>query len=83
MHNALAITAELPTTVSLFHDRPYRVLHAEQFEGAVIAQIRDPAVRALLIPGTKGVIGGIDQFIDSTDILSHAAQCRKLRDFYS
>ena len=56
-----------------FHDRPYRVLRADRFALALRRGITDPAVRAL--PWT----GAVDQFVDSTDVLTHPDRCRALR----
>lgn len=82
MHNALGITRPLETTVSSFYDRPYKVIHAETFANETAAAIQDEAVKQLIISGTKGTIGGIDQWADSTDILSNAKIYNRLRCFY-
>ncbi len=78
LHNALGITAPLPTTVSSFHGRPFKVIHGEQFAAAIKAQISDPAVRA--IPAD---IGSIDQFSDSTDLLEATELRRRLKGLYN
>lgn len=82
MHNDLGITSPLSTQVTKFHDRPYLVLHAENFANAIKYSITSEAVKNVLTTDTKGVIGGIDQFVDSTDILSNARLCQKLKVFY-
>lgn len=71
-HNDLGLTAPVDPSVRLFHDRPFRVLHAERFTRALIAGISDPALRKL--PPT----GAIDQFADNTDALSHHTRSRAL-----
>lgn len=77
MHNALGITPPLPTTVSRFHDRPYLVIHAETFDAAIRAAIADETVRA--IPAR---FGAIDQWVDSTDVLSYPRVYRNLDIMY-
>jgi len=65
LHNALGITEPLPTHVSTYHDRPYLVIHADRFADAIRRQIKDAEVMAI-----KSNIGSVDQFMDSTDVLS-------------
>ncbi len=79
MHNALGITGPLPATVSPFFDRPFRMIHGEVFANAICAQIADPAVRRI---AAKRLIGGVDQFSDSTDILSDPRWRLALRQLY-
>ena len=82
--NVLGVAAAQDPRSSRYHGpplhpgegRPYQVIHAERFAGALAAAIRDPDV--LDIIATRGLIGGVDQFADSTDILTHAARCRRL-----
>lgn len=77
MHNDLGLTAPLPTKVSPFFNRPFQVIHAGAFAEALHASISDPAVRAL-----PAWMGGIDQWVDSTDVLSYPAEYRKLIGMY-
>lgn len=69
--NALGITDPEEPTVRGFHDRPYQVLGAGRFAAAALRALTHPAVRAL----TAG-IGAVDQFVDSTDVLSNARLTR-------
>jgi hypothetical protein len=69
-HNALGLTAPLDPTVRRFHDRPFLVLDAARFSAPLLDSITDPAVRALPPVGT------VDQYVDSTDVLSHATRAR-------
>jgi hypothetical protein len=62
MHNTLGITKPLKTEVSQYHSRPFLVVHADIFVGAIRAVIKSEKVRVLPEP-----LGSIDQFIDSTD----------------
>ncbi|WP_370936999.1 DUF4037 domain-containing protein [Amycolatopsis sp. cg13] len=72
LHNEAGLTEPVDPRTRSFHDRPYRVLHAERFTAALIATIRDPALRDL--PPT----GAIDQFVDSTDALGSRTLTRRL-----
>jgi uncharacterized protein DUF4037 len=71
-HNALGLTEPVDPTVRLFHDRPFRVLASGRFVDACLAEVSDPWLRALPL------IGAIDQIVDSTDVLSNPALCRRL-----
>ncbi|MGC4948804.1 DUF4037 domain-containing protein [Streptomyces sp. DT224] len=64
IQNRLGLCDPVDPATRPYHDRPYRVLHAERFAGALTARITDPAVLAL------PQIGAVDQFIDSTEVLS-------------
>ncbi|MCA9972450.1 MAG: DUF4037 domain-containing protein, partial [Anaerolineales bacterium] len=64
LHNALGVTPPQETAVSYFHERPFRVSNAGPIIAALRAAIQDPAVRAI-----PTLIGGIDQFSHSTDLL--------------
>ncbi|WP_328688757.1 DUF4037 domain-containing protein [Streptomyces phaeochromogenes] len=65
MHNQLGLTEPIDPTTRPYHSRPFQVLHAERFTDALVARITDPAI------GSLPTIGTVDQFIDSTDVLSH------------
>jgi hypothetical protein len=62
MHNALDITAPLPTQVSQFYERPFQVIQADNFADALRAAIKDE-----VILGLPEHLGSVDQFIDATD----------------
>jgi hypothetical protein len=64
--NRRQLTKPLPAKVGQFHERPYHVIHAEQYVEVLYDQIQDPQVRAL-----RRGLGSIDQLSDSTDILSN------------
>ena len=71
-HNTLGLTAPLATASRPFFGRPFQVLFAERFARALTESISDSTVRVL-----PPDLGGIDQFIDSTDALANPA----LRDW--
>ena len=64
-HNALGVTAPVDESVGLFHSRPFRVLGSARFVDACLERVTDPWLRSL------PPVGGIDQFADSTDVLSN------------
>jgi hypothetical protein len=74
MHNRLVLTDPLPTAVSPYHGRPFLVIHGERFAAAIRAGIRDP--RVLALPPN---VGSVDQFVDSTDVLSRAGRRPRLK----
>ena len=76
-HNALGLTAPLDPAVSRFYGRPFLVLHAERFAEALHAEIADPEVCAL-----PKNLGGIDQFVDSTDVLSWPERAGRVKSIY-
>ena len=63
-HNALGVTAPVDESVGFFHDRPFRVLGSARFVDACLERVTDPWLRSLPLTGA------IDQFVDSTDVLS-------------
>jgi Domain of unknown function (DUF4037) len=71
-HNALGLTEEVEPGVRLFHTRPFRVVGSGRFADACLAQVEDGWLRSLPL------IGSIDQWSDSTDVLSDAALSRRL-----
>jgi Domain of unknown function (DUF4037) len=74
-HNTLAITAPQDPAVRLYFDRPYRVICADRFADACLETITDNELRALPL------VGSVDQWADSTDVLSHATRTH-LVDWY-
>ena len=76
-HNALALTSPVDATVRLFHSRPFRVLGSGRFVDACLARVTDPWLKSL------PPVGAIDQFADSTDVLSYPQRCRELGSIYA
>lgn len=70
IHNQLGLTDPVDPTTRPYHSRPFQVLHAERFTAALTARITDPAISSL------PTIGTVDQFIDSTDVLSQPEPAR-------
>ena len=78
MHNDLGITPRLPEQVSLFHDRPFRVIHGDVFAEAIMGAIHSQDVRAL-----PRFVGSVNQFLDSVDVLSNPELCRRLKGVFN
>jgi len=79
MHNALNITQPLSAKVTHFFDRPFRVIQGGDFADAIRARITDPAVKRI---AAGRLIGSIDQFSDSTDMLEDTRLRPMLRKLY-
>jgi hypothetical protein len=71
MHNRLGITPAVDPVTRPFHDRPFRVLMAERFADATRQAIVSEDVRGL------PPVGSVDQFADSTAVLSSPAHWRR------
>ncbi|MFY1694036.1 DUF4037 domain-containing protein [Solwaraspora sp. WMMA2101] len=70
--NALGLADPVEPTVRPFHDRPFLVLDAGRFVRALRAAIGDARLRAL------PALGGVDQFVDHTGLLTDVAWTRPL-----
>jgi hypothetical protein len=70
-HNALGITAPVDPSVRTFYGRPFRVLMADRFVDACTSSLTH------LPP-----VGAIDQFADSTDVLSYTEHARRLQPLF-
>jgi hypothetical protein len=79
MHNGLKLTEMLPEKTMAFHGRPFQVMAMHGFTNALGKQIRDPEVQEI---AKKRPIGSIDQFSDSTDLLSYPEWRPFLRRLY-
>lgn len=77
--NALKLTAPIDPEPALFHDRPFLVPPADAFAGACAGAI-DPGSA---LAGSGPLLGNIDQFVDSTELLGHRPElCRRLAVLY-
>ena len=78
-HNWLGLTAPMPEKATTFFGRPFAVMAFHGFAEALFAEISDPAVRRI---ASQPPIGSIDQFSDSTDLLSNGSWRLLLRRLY-
>ena len=75
-HNALGVTWHVDEIVGLFHSRPFRVLGSGRFVDACLERVSDAWLRSL------PPVGSIDQFADSTDVLSNTDVFPRVASFY-
>ena len=75
--NELGLTEPLQESTQPFYGRPFTVLFAERFADALRARIEDPALRRMSL-----LIGGIDLWSDSTDLLAASSLRARLRELY-
>jgi hypothetical protein len=78
MHNALQLTEPQPEKVSNFFGRPFKVIGGS-FVESLRLQITDPQMMRI---AQNRLIGSIDQFSDSTDLLSDPLWRPLLRGLY-
>jgi Domain of unknown function (DUF4037) len=71
MQNALKLADPLPTEPGPFFGRPFRVIHGGDFASSLARGLDD----SLLTLASR--VGGVDQWVDSTDVLSHSDDCRR------
>ena len=75
-HNASGLTAPLDPATGDYHGRPARVAMADRFTHALLETVGVPALLGLPL------VGGIDQAVDSTDVLSEPRRYRRLDGLY-
>lgn len=66
MQNDLGVCATVDPEPRRFHDRPFRVLGAERLVRALLEAIEEPQVRRI---AEGPLVGSVDQWSDSTDLL--------------
>ncbi len=75
-YNALGITPPLPGRVSQFYSRPFFVIQGDRFVHAILDSMEDRELASL------PPIGSVEQFSDSTDLISNSELCNRLRNLY-
>lgn len=75
-HNRTGLTPPLDPAARPYHGRPARVLMADRFTHALLDTVTDPHLRRL------PVIGGVDQVVDSADVLTSPDRYRRLTALY-
>jgi hypothetical protein len=76
LHNAVGVTQPVEATSRSFYDRPFRVLGSGRFVTACLEQVSDERLRVLPL------VGAVDQFADSTDVLAYPRTFEKLAEAY-
>jgi hypothetical protein len=69
-HNELKLTEALDTRLRPFWERGVRVILADRFAIALQRQLRDTVLAQLPL------VGSVDQWVDSTDVLASAHRAR-------
>jgi len=77
MHNTLGITTFIEPNVSQFYDRPYQVPHAERYCFA----LRD-CIQSDTVLSWPKYVGGVGQFVHSTDVLCSTVHCKRIGAIY-
>ena len=77
--NSLNISAAIPAKASAFFDRPFLVISCGEASSALVSAINDVGVQRI---AAKGLIGSLNQFSDSTDLVSHPAWRKEIRQLY-
>jgi uncharacterized protein DUF4037 len=78
-HNGLGITEPVEEKVSYFFDRPFLVIDGGRIAQSIKEQIVDNKVKQI---AEKSLIGGLDQFSDSTDLLCDLERRLVLKQLY-
>ena len=79
-HNGIKITEPRQTRASPFHGRPFKVIHGDSIAHAISLQVADPEIKRIM---EKGLIGGIDQWCDNSEMRSNISQWRNaLKNIY-
>jgi hypothetical protein len=76
--NALGLIPAVPEQVSLFYDRPFHVIHGGEIATRLFRAIEDPAIQHI-----PALIGSVNQFSSSTDLLESVLLCQKAKSFYA
>jgi uncharacterized protein DUF4037 len=76
-HNELGVTEAVDPDVRQFFGRPFRVLFADRFVGALRDALTDPSLRAI-----DHQAGSVDAVSDNVDLLSEPRLFRELVDLY-
>ena len=77
MHNNLDITEPINSKCSEWHKRSFKAIHGERFAKIITKSIEDSKMQTII---QKGLVGGIDQISDNTDVLENLPLRRALVD---
>lgn len=80
MHNAAGLTEPVSEMARSFHGRPFNVIHGGEISTKIATQISDPVVRQIM---QRRIIGSVDQFSDSTDLLEDTSRRLALKGLYN
>jgi Domain of unknown function (DUF4037) len=77
MFNEYAITAPIPTNVTYFRERPYKSICGSS--QIILREIKDPEVKRLV---QRPILGCVDIFSDSPDLLGHSCWFSNTSSYY-
>jgi hypothetical protein len=80
MFNKLDLVEPIPSTTSQFFGRPFQVIWGDVPAQRLADKIQDPAIKVI---AEKTMIGSVEQFSTSTDLLGKTDMLVKIRDLYS
>ncbi|RKU11474.1 hypothetical protein C6502_08185 [Candidatus Poribacteria bacterium] len=75
-YNQLNLTPPVDPEVRLFYKRPFRVIGGDRFAETCLAAVQDEWLKG------QPLVGSVDQFVDSTDVLSNAHRSRCFTNIY-
>ena len=76
-YNRLNLTPHVDPETRLFYKRPFRVIGGDRFAEACLAAIQDEWLKG------QPLMGSVDQFVDSTDVLNSAHRSQCLANIYN
>lgn len=76
LHNKKKLTSKIDVKMKSYYDRPYKVIDADRIVESLSKKIKSRSVKSFPL------IGSINQFISSTDILENMNRCQKFKDLY-
>lgn len=76
-YNRLNLTPPVDPETRLFYKRPFRVIGGDRFAEACLAAIQDEWLKG------QPLVGSVDQFVDSTDVLNSARRSQCLANIYN
>jgi hypothetical protein len=75
--NELAIIPPVSSQVSYFFSRPFRVIHGGEIAEKIMQTIPDLGIARL-----PSLVGSVNQVSSSTDVISYAEVCRRMKALY-
>jgi hypothetical protein len=78
LQNALGVAEPQDPSSRPYFGRQYQVIMADRFVNALSAAIQDPQVLRVMADNSLGLAGALDQWADSTDIVSYAGRSRRV-----
>lgn len=79
LHNELAVSAPIPTKAANFFDRPFLVISCGEASASIRSAIKDAELIRIM---QMGMIGSLNQFSDSTDLISNPKWRHKIKKLY-